>query len=314
MLSNCEILIKILIQEKCKGFNDKTVSSGGLRAYATNWQKNALSQAINSSQQEIINTIADKLVNYSQISISNRPSYIEQIIAHIEERPVIDNSYVELVKQNTQSEINNLHSEQVNLSLQNEQLRKEYSKLISQNSEIQSKQTELTTYVTNLSNEKIEVEEEIKTLRIDHTKLTARKNKLLKEVSVLEEKEQVTLTRLTDLQVQLNELNESVKRKIHIEVKSSELYSKINNLQCEIETIHLKIKQIRVQLSELSSTPTFTRGDGWQDEEKRLNNENEKLNENKTALQNEIEHLREQLQLCQSQRDEIDIIILSKRG
>lgn len=276
--------------------------------------KKALEEASNVDQQKLINIIADKLIRYPQISMSDRPLYIDEIIAQIEERPFVDNSHIERVRQKTESEINNLHNEQYNLAKQNDRLKNEYNTLLSQYSEIQLKQAELEAQVISLSSEKTRVEEEIKALRIEPTKLTTRKNKLSKEIDVLEEKEKVTLTKINVLEEELSKLNELVKRKTHIELEISDLYSKIDNLKYEIETVSPKIKQIQIQISELNSVPSFTRGDGWQEQEKLLKDEEKELNKRKVAFEDEIEHLREELKLCQHQRNEIDQLILSKRG
>jgi ATP-dependent DNA helicase RecG len=82
MLPSFDKLIKMLTQEKRLGYENKAVF-GGLEKLAPNWANDALAEVETEELRQVVNDIAQSLNHYPQVSATERPKYIHQILVKL---------------------------------------------------------------------------------------------------------------------------------------------------------------------------------------------------------------------------------------
>ncbi len=91
MLTSFDKLSRMLTQEKRLGYKNKAVF-GGLEKLAPNWVSEALQEATTEEERHLIEEVKENLYQYPNISDTERPKYIHQILVRLHK--AVENSKV----------------------------------------------------------------------------------------------------------------------------------------------------------------------------------------------------------------------------
>ncbi len=190
MLPTFSTLYNILITEKKFGYLDDRVSKGLSNFISAVWEKKALGEAQSPSQREIIIHICEKLINYNNLTKTDRIQTVDYVAGLlVGERPVVPD--------NTQA--NDLNREEIKV------LSGAKKKLESDVKRLNQKKAQLKTTIKQLQGNNLELLNKSN----DAQHLIERTGSLEKEISTLEKKEKSLSGKVKRLDVKKEKLNYS---------------------------------------------------------------------------------------------------------
>lgn len=224
------------------------------------------------------------------------------------------NTFIDQHQQSQQKE--SLLSEMTELSQRKETLQALIIKHSSKKEELQAEVGELNQQASELAQRKTELEASVEQLSGEVAKLEQSRQEaeeienLKKRIQELEEMPKGFEKEEQEAVRRLSQINQLITRKIQVEQQISNHERRLSTEKRTYQKIAQEISKNQTELEELQSKPPFTRGAGWQDEEKRLEQAINQLNEQKAKKREEIVNLKQNMVSIRRQRENIEQEIL----